>query len=131
LTGTPTALPTATAPVTATPVAIAPTVTQPPATPSGSRIVTLADDGQTIALNVGASFLLQLGDAYVWNVMVADPSIVSRQINLLVVRGAQGVFVAHKAGQTTLTAVGDLPCRSAQPPCAAPSRLFQLTIVVH
>jgi hypothetical protein len=106
-------------------------VTPPPSTPSGGRIVTLADDEQTINLPVGASFLLQLGDGYVWNVTIADPTIVSRQINILVVRGAQGVYVAHKAGQTTLTAAGEPPCRSAQPPCAAASRVFHVIIVVH
>jgi hypothetical protein len=103
----------------------------PSATPGSGRIVTIADDGQIIALRVGDSFLLQLGDAWNWNVTVADQSIVSRKIGVMVIRGAQGIYVAHKAGQTILTAVGDLPCRSAQPPCAAPSRIFQVTIVVH
>jgi hypothetical protein len=134
-TTSPTTSPTST--VTATPTATpvpppaAATPTVPSAVPGAGRPVTVADDGQTIVLNVGASFLLQLGDAYIWTVTVADPSIVSRQVNILVVRGAQGVYVAHKAGQTTLTAVGNPPCRSAQPPCAAPSRLFRVTIVVH
>jgi hypothetical protein len=109
---------------------VAPTAT-PAATPGSGRIVTLADDGQTIALHVGDSFLLQLGDAWNWNVTVADQSVVSRKIGVMVVRGAQGIYVAHKAGQTTLIAVGDPPCRSAHPPCAAPSRVFRVNLVVQ
>ncbi len=137
---TSTVAPAATSVATFTPTSVAATATaapsKPTTTPSGSipvagQPVTLANNGQTISMHVGDSFLLQLGSNLDWTVNVADQTIVSRQVNIMVVRGAQGVYVAHKAGQTTLNAVGDPPCRSAQPPCAAPSQLFRLTIVVH
>ncbi len=108
---------------------------QPPAstaTPVASqpRSVTLADDGQTITLHVGDRFLLDLGEGFDWQVNVADPTIVSRVVNVLVIRGAQGIDEAKQPGTTTLTATGDPPCRKAQPPCGAPSRLFRIRVTV-
>ncbi|MCX9026408.1 MAG: hypothetical protein OIN85_09975 [Candidatus Methanoperedens sp.] len=95
-----------------------------------SKTVTLADDGQTITLQVDETFLLELGEGYDWNITIADQSIVSRVTNILVVRGAQGIYRAHKEGSSTLTAIGDPVCRQASPPCAAPSREFRVNIVV-
>jgi photosystem II stability/assembly factor-like uncharacterized protein len=93
--------------------------------------VTLADDGQTITLRVGQRFLLDLGAEYDWTVTVEDQAVVSRVVNVLTIRGSQGLYEAHEAGNTTLTATGDPVCRQAQPPCAAPSRAFQIEIVVE
>ncbi|MHB8619869.1 MAG: hypothetical protein ACYDAG_09895 [Chloroflexota bacterium] len=92
--------------------------------------VTLANDGGTLRLKKGGAFLLDLGLGFDWTVNVADPSTVSRIPNITVIRGAQGSYRAGHVGQTTLTAVGDPPCRSAHPACGAPSRLFRLTVVV-
>jgi hypothetical protein len=90
------------------------------------------DDGEKIiALKTGQRFLLSLGDGFEWSVDVADQTIASRVINIAVIRGAQGVYEAHKVGHTSLSAVGDLPCRKSQPPCMAPSRLFKTEIVVQ
>ena len=82
-------------------------------------------------LKIGQRFLLNLGSEYDWTVEVADQSIVSRVVNVTVIRGAQGLYEAKRPGQTTLTAVGDPPCRKAQPPCGAPSRMFQVQILVQ
>jgi hypothetical protein len=98
-----------------------------PATPVK---VSLDDNGGTVRLHPGERFLLALGDGYDWTVAVSDPSVVSRVINILTVRGSQGIYEAHRAGQTTLTASGDPTCRTAQPPCAAPTRLFRASMVV-
>ena len=115
-------LPSPTPPVvTATPAAIP---------RNGPLTVTLADAGKTVQLKVGGGFLLALGEGFDWNVTIADQSIVSRQINIAVIRGAQGVYNAHKAGKTTLTAVGDPLCRATNPPCELPSRVVTVTIVV-
>jgi hypothetical protein len=92
--------------------------------------ITLADNNSTISLKVGQSFLLKLGEGFDWNVSVTDQNIISRVINILVVRGAQGVYQAHQAGQTILTAVGDPTCRTSTPPCAAPSMQFKVQLVV-
>ena len=90
------------------------------------KIVTLADDGQTITLQVNETFLLKLGEEYDWNITIDDQTIVSRDV----VSGAQGLYRAHKEGSSTLTAVGDPECRKVQPPCGAPSRVFRINIVV-
>lgn len=102
-----------------------PTETAPP-----GRTITLDDNGKTITLQVNETFLLQLGEGYDWNITIDDQTILSRKVNVLVIRGAQGIYEAHKPGRTTLSAIGDPPCRRATPPCAAPSRLFRLYIVV-
>lgn len=93
--------------------------------------VTLADDGSVIHLRAGDRFLLNLGmDTYGWRVTVSDESVISRVVNITVIRGALGVYEAHAAGSATLTATGDPLCRSATPPCGAPSRVFRVEIVV-
>ena len=107
------------------------TASSPTATPSGPRTVTLADDGKTIDLQTDETFLLALGEGYDWTISVADQSIVSRVVGILVVRGAQGIYRAHQPGQTTLTAIGDPLCRQAQPACGLPSRAFHIQIVVR
>lgn len=96
----------------------------------GGKIVTLADDGQTITLQVNETFLLKLGEEYDWNITIDDQTVVSRVPNVLVVRGAQGLYRAHKEGNSTMTAIGDPICRRDQPPCGAPSREFRINIVV-
>jgi hypothetical protein len=114
------------------------TPTQVPSSPSGNGPgsvgetpnITLADDGKTITLQIDQAFLLDLGEGYDWTVTIADQSIVSREIGVLTIRGSQGLFKAHKPGRTTLTATGDPTCLKSQPPCAMPSKVFQLTIVV-
>jgi hypothetical protein len=138
---TPAALPPSPTPVLpATPAATAVTpsgATPSPASsatpggiPTGGTTITLANNGQTLTLQPGQSFLLDLGAGYNWTVSVGNPNVVSRVVGVLVIRGAQGLYEARQAGTTTLTAVGEPPCRQASPPCGAASRVFRLTIVV-
>jgi hypothetical protein len=94
--------------------------------------VTLADSGATVELPVGRTFLLYLGGPPPeWRVEVANPRIVSRVVNIMVIRGGQGVYKALTPGRTRLTAIGSWPCRQAQPPCMVPDRSFQITVVVR
>ncbi len=118
------------APLTSIPMSTATATPIVPAPPEGGRVVTLADDGATIQLRVDQTFLLDLGDQYQWTIEIANQSIVSRVINVTVIRGAQGLYQAHMPGTTTLRAIGDPMCRQAQPPCMMPSRLFQIQIMV-
>ena len=53
------------------------------------------------------------------------------KVSVLTIRGSQGLYRAHKAGETTLTATGDPTCRQARPPCGAPSREFRLQVIVR
>jgi len=105
------------------------TVTIPPL--STTRNVTLADDGQTLTFQVGQSFLLFLGDNYDWSATAGDPAVVSHMPNVFVIPGSQGLYQARRPGHTTLTATGDPACRQAQPPCAVPSQVFSVQIVVQ
>jgi hypothetical protein len=75
--------------------------------------------------------LLQLGEDDVWTVNVADQGILKRMINIMVIRGAQGIYVAGKPGTTRLSAIGDPICLQNQPPCAAPSIQFKITVIVQ
>ena len=103
----------------------------PTPTPAAqSREVTLADKDATVEMKVGDRFLLNLGDFYDWSLNVADTSILDRVKNIAVIKGAQGVYEALKPGRTTLSATGDPACRKSTPPCAAPSILFEVTVVV-
>ena len=103
----------------------------PPASIDGNQTVTMADNGKTLTFKPGQRFVLMLGETYQWTLDINNPAVVSQVMGLMPVRGSQGVFEAHQAGQTTLTASGDPLCRSAQPPCMMPSILFEITIVVQ
>jgi len=94
--------------------------------------ITLADNGRTFVMNVGSIFLLNLGmDVYDWTVEVDNQSVLSREKNVMVIRGAQGIYQALAPGQAVLTATGDPLCRQSTPACAMPSMIFKVTIIVQ
>jgi uncharacterized Zn finger protein len=95
-----------------------------------SITITQENNNQTVELNVGDTFLLKLGEEYMWNVEIDNDDVVSRVKNIAVIRGAQGVYEAKIPGSATLSAAGDLPCREEVPPCAAPTILFKIQIKV-
>jgi len=101
-----------------------------PAPPGGTRMVTLADDGQAIAVFRGTSFVLSLGSDVDWHVQIADEAIVSRDPSATPPTDSQGVYIAKQAGQTTLTATGNPTCYNAVPRCLAPSQRYQVEIIV-
>ncbi|MDR3574805.1 MAG: hypothetical protein P4L50_13150 [Anaerolineaceae bacterium] len=109
---------------TESPTASVPTVS--PAAPN----VTLADNGKTITIHSGQSFLLKLGEDDDWTVDILDQRILKRMINVMVIRGAQGIYVAGQPGVTILSARGGPVCLENQPPCAASSIEFKITIIV-
>ena len=95
------------------------------------QTITMDDAGQTIVLHVGDRFLLDLGAGYDWTITIDNPAVISRVADITVVQGAQGVYEALSPGDAALTATGDPLCRQTQPPCGAPSRSFQIQIVVQ
>lgn len=97
---------------------------------SSNPIITLQDNNNKIHLNKGDSFLLKLGDNYNWNVNINNQTVVSRVPNVMVIRGAQGIYDAHNPGEAVLTAIGDPLCRSVIPACGIPSIMFRVDIVV-
>lgn len=109
-----------------------PTATSAP--PSGGPqdgTITLADNGRTLTLAIGARVLLNLGSGFDWTVSPTDESVLARVRNITVIRGAQGVYEAVGTGQTEVSATGDPPCRRSTPACGAPSILFRVVIVVR
>ncbi len=126
-----TAVPAETGPTAQVGTAIPPVEPTPTQPASGEgRSVTLDDSGKTVTLQPGDRFLLNLGEGYNWDVTIADQNVVSRVVGVLTIRGSQGLFEARQPGTTTLTATGDPVCRSQQPACEAPSRMFEVQIVV-
>ena len=95
-----------------------------------TRDITLEDNGKSISLKTGQSFLLKLGEDFEWTVEIDNQDVVSRALNIMVIRGAQGVYEAHAPGHAILTAVGDPPCLHSEPPCRMHSILFTLDIEV-
>lgn len=94
--------------------------------------ITMEDNGKTFTMHVDESFLLNLGmDVYDWNVEIDDQNILSREINIMVIRGAQGVYLAHNLGTATLTATGNPLCLQSSPPCAMPTILFRVRVIVQ
>jgi hypothetical protein len=94
--------------------------------------ITLDDNGKTITLHTGESFLLDLGtDRFNWTVDIDDQNVLSRLKNVMVIRGAQGIYETYDPGRAVLTAVGDPLCRDAVPACMAPSILFKIIVIVQ
>ncbi len=94
--------------------------------------ITREDNGKTIYLHPGESFLLNLGtDIFDWTVDIDNQAVLSRVKNVMVIRGAQGIYEADGLGEAVLTAVGNPFCRNSVPPCMAPSLLFKITLIVQ
>lgn len=94
--------------------------------------ITLEDKGKTFKLKVGDSFLLNLGtDVYDWTVTVDHESVLRLKMGVMVIRGAQGIYDALAPGTATLSATGNPLCLQSNPPCAAPSILFTITVIVE
>ena len=94
--------------------------------------ITPADNNRVFIMHPGERFLLNLGNSiYEWTVTVDNQAVLSRVVNITVIKGAQGVYEAHQPGQVILMATGDAPCRRSKPPCMLPSMMFQVTIQVQ
>ncbi len=101
-------------------------------TPFPMQEITLADQGKTFVMHPGESFILNLGvGVYDWSVEVDNPAVLSRELNMAVINGAQGIYLAHNPGTAKLTAVGNPQCLNSTPPCLAPSILFEITVIVQ
>ena len=102
-------------------------------TPSSGTpgVVTLRDQGRTIKLRVGQTFVLQLDQLHTWDIQIADQRVLGQVSDRREGPGAQGAYQALAPGQTTLEAQGEPACRAANPPCMLPTIAFSVTIVVQ
>ncbi len=98
--------------------------------PGSTNVITLADNNGKITLHVDEEFLLKLGEDYQWTINLDNQNVISRIPYISVIRGAQGIYLAHEPGTATLTATGDPLCRQSVPACAIPSLSFTLHIEV-
>ena len=102
----------------------------PQAVPAGG--ITLADNGKTFLVHPGDGFLLNLGtDVFDWTVNVDDQNVLSREKNVMIIRGAQGIYQAIGPGQAVLTATGDPLCLKSTPACMTPGLLFKISVIVR
>jgi hypothetical protein len=93
--------------------------------------VTEADGDAMVLLPVGGTFLLALGGPPPdWSVRVGNPQVLARQVNVMVVRGAQGIYRARSVGVTWLEATASYPCERTAPRCLMPTRVFRVVVVV-
>jgi hypothetical protein len=123
-TGTVRATPFPLVPVTVLPLPAHRTAQTPARPIAGVRVITFADNGKVIDLNVGERFTLALGPNAVWNPTPSDLKVVQP------VAGAPGVYEAIAPGTVTISLSIAPACRSARPPCLLPNELFEVTLVV-
>ncbi len=98
--------------------------------PGSTPTITLDNNNQLLTLHVNEEFLLKLGEGYEWTINLDNQNVISRIPYIAVIRGAQGIYLAHQPGKATLTATGDPLCRQSVPACAIPSLSFTLHIEV-
>ncbi len=121
---------------------VTPTSSAPPATiapspspaPRREPIALTFQDGpvvRSVDLVVGDTFVLKLGDGYIWQVEIGDERIVARAPNSEATSDARGPYLARAPGQTELQITGDPACSKASPPCAMPSILYEVKITVR
>jgi hypothetical protein len=96
----------------------------------GGLVVNMDYVGQTLNMRPKTGFLLRLGGDFDWAVRFEPGDVVTENRKVPLEEGEQGVFVARKRGFVTLTAVGTPTCLQAQPPCARPSVLYKMFILV-
>jgi hypothetical protein len=106
-----------------------PLATQVPGTQGSPRTITLANNGRSLRYVVGQLVLLQLGPEYRWTVTFANPTLFQRQLNMMMIPGAQGIYMAAAPGQTTLSASG-LPACTAGRACSNLALRFQVSLTV-
>ena len=97
-----------------------------------TREITREDNGRTFNMKVGDSFLLHLDSSfYDWSVEVDNQNVLSRELNVTVINGAQGIYLAHIPGTAILSASGNPKCINSNPPCLSPSVTFMISVIVQ
>ena len=112
-----------------------PTGETPPAPPSDDAPypVRTDDDGRTftIAVNQGIAVFLDGDESFRWSELdISDTSVVHGESGQATGGDQEWKFVGLKRGRVTITSTQDPACRDSTPPCDAPSRAWQITVVV-
>lgn len=77
--------------------------------------------------------LLRLGDGWLWSQPEREGSSVELSQRQFVRDPGYAEWEIRPVdtGTTVIRSTGSLECHSAEPPCAAPNRLFEVTVVVR
>jgi hypothetical protein len=95
-------------------------------------VITFADNGETLSFKPGEMFLLAIDSNLAWVLNLDhDNGIIRAVPTLNPMIGTQGLFVAAGTGRLALGAKGELLCHFESPPCDAPGKSFDITIVVE
>ena len=103
--------------------------------PTGDTVSATEEDiGRTFTLRKGQHLVVTLDDgSSIWSEPSSDNSAVLNRTAMSANPSATHVtasFDATSPGQAHVSASKDLPCRNAQPPCMAPTQLWQITVNV-
>jgi hypothetical protein len=106
--------------------------TAPPTT--GDIVVTQADGGKTFTLHRGQRLVVNLSESgYIYSEPDTDnPTALPRLSGSAdpSTGAATATFKGNGVGQAHVSASKDLPCRNSNPPCMAPTQLWQITVNV-
>ena len=109
-----------------------PTLPAPAPGTSTATTITINDNGRTVKLKAGDTFLLNLGsDIYDWEVSIDHQDVLHLKMGILVIQGAQGLYEGLSPGTATLSASGNPHCLNSKPACMMPSILFSITVIVQ
>jgi hypothetical protein len=99
---------------------------------AGARIITRADQGQTLHLVIGDTFTVRLEGDTGWEIQITDPRVVGVFGHTATSdSGEHRVYRARTAGVTELVAVAPPPCTKDHPPCRVMAPAFRVLIVVR
>jgi hypothetical protein len=101
-----------------------------PTPPSGTVMVTKADNQRTVTAHVGDHIQIALGEDINWQLEPPDGVVLVHPIqNYMLVRGTQAIWVAQSAGRSTINASGGMNCPSGSA-CPMLLAVFSATIEV-
>ncbi|MPZ14831.1 MAG: hypothetical protein GEU73_10495 [Chloroflexi bacterium] len=95
------------------------------------RVITAADFGGTVELDVGQMVVVDPGGDAIWRAQVDDPSILDPLPTIMIFPPVPPRFRAIAPGKTTLRIIQSHPCRYASPPCLVPDRAYTVRIIVR
>lgn len=97
----------------------------------GAVIITEADFGGTIDVQIGQTVVVDPNGDYIWTATAADPTVLEALPQILIFPPPPPAFTAGAAGATTLRIVQEHLCRYSNPPCLLPEQIYEVQVVVH
>jgi hypothetical protein len=99
---------------------------------AGTKIITRADQGQTLHFAVGDTFTVRLEGDTGWEIQITDPRVVVASDHTATFsQDEQRVYRARTAGVTELVTVALPFCAKDHPPCRVMAPAFRVLIVVR